>query len=514
MTTQGFRSERAAAMTAGIQAALRARSAGPGGFDIHAQLDRILSGVGLNRASTGGAVTFEGADPVVPSVFRLAAAAGLAITAKSVAMACVWAHRTGEGQDIHMDIRLAPRRLCPFWERKWELLNGYYPRNTADPNNPFLRAFFETRDNRWMMPFNLYPRLRSSALQLLQSSEDPQQIVKAIRGWNAADLEAAGTERGVVMPMVRTIEEFMQEEQYLDHVAGLPLIEIEKIGESDPIPFMPHGAQPLSGIRALGLAKVIAGAAIGRALSYHGADVLNLWRPDDFEVDTMYATANVGVRSSTVDVCGREGRERVPALLAGADVFYANRRDGFLEKVGLTPEETASIKPGIVHVSVTLHGQTGPWAPRAGFDQTAGAVSGITTLEGSENAPKLPPVMVVNDNIVAWLATTGAVAALLRRAREGGSYRVHVSLTRVSLWLYSLGLLDKRYALEFAGTAGEHAQPEPELFTANTPLGLYQGVTDQIKMSRTPGLYRTVLVPRGSSRPEWLTAESCDGLWR
>ncbi len=297
----------------------------------------------------------------------------------------------------------------------------------------------------------------------------------------------------------------MQEEQYLDHLAGLPLIEIEKIGESDPVPFTSKPSAPLDGVRVLGLARVIAGAAIGRAMAYHGADVLNIWRPSDFEIDTMYATANVGVRSAVIDVSEAEGRERMHGLLRGADVFYANRRYGFLDKVGLSPEEAAAVRPGIVHVSVSLHGNTGPWASRAGFDQTAGAVSGVMTLEGTESAPQLPPVMVVNDNIVAWLATTGAVAALMRRAREGGSYRVHVSLTRVSLWLYSLGLFDKAYAHATAGSSSEHRQPEPELFVAETPAGRYQGVTDQVRMSRTPGAYHTVLVPRGTSKPEWLT---------
>lgn len=498
--------------TAAILQAVQQRARGPEPFDIREHLDKILLGVGIAPSSTGGTISFEGADPIVPSVFRLGAAAGLAITAKSAAMASLWAMRTGDGQDIHMDIRQAPRRLCPFWERKWELLNGYYPRNTADPNNPFMRGFFETRDNRWVMPFNLYPRLRSSALQLLQSSEDPQQIAKAIRGWDALDLEQAGSERGVVMPLVRSIEEFLQEEQYRDHLADLPLIEIEKIGETEAIPFDPNPRQPLDGIRALGLAKVIAGAAIGRAMAYHGADVLNIWRPNDFEIDTMYATANVGVRSSIIDVGEAEGRQRFEALLREADVFYANRRNGFLENVGLSPEEAARIRPGIVHVTVSLHGRTGPWMDRAGFDQTAGAVSGVMTLEGTESAPRLPPVMVVNDNIVAWLATTGVVAALQQRAREGGSYRVHVSLTRVSLWLYSLGLFDKDYANAVAGTGREHVQPEPELFVADTPAGTYQGVTDQVKMSRTPGRYRTVLVPRGTSKPEWL-ARTGEQLW-
>jgi crotonobetainyl-CoA:carnitine CoA-transferase CaiB-like acyl-CoA transferase len=108
------------------------------------------------------------------------------------------------------------------------------------------------------------------------------------------------------------------------------------------------------------------------------------------------------------------------------------------------------------------------------------------------------------DNVVAWLGTTGILAALRRRAIEGGSYRVVVSLTRVVLWLLSLGIFDKAYAKATAGSTDEHAYSAPDLFTAETPLGTYQGMTDQIVMSRTPGAFRTVLVPRGSSKPEWL----------
>jgi hypothetical protein len=89
-----------------------------------------------------------------------------------------------------------------------------------------------------------------------------------------------------------------------------------------------------------------------------------------------------------------------------------------------------------------------------------------------------------------------------RRAIEGGSYRVVVSLTRVVLRLLSLGIFDKAYAKATAGSTDEHTYIAPDLFTAETPLGSYQGMTDQIVMSRTPGSFRTVLVPRGSSKPQ------------
>ncbi|MEJ8846113.1 CoA transferase [Variovorax rhizosphaerae] len=493
-------------ITEAIRRALAAPAAHADGFDPHAHLRSVLQGVGLAPEDSGGAIQFIGQDPILPSVFRIASAAGIGLAAKSVAMAALWRHRGGAGQDIAMDLRRAPHRLCPFYDRKWELINGYPPRNTADPDSPFTLKFYQTSDARWVMPLNLYPRIKSSALRLLDCSDSEAAVAQAIRGWKARELEEACAQAGIVMPMLRSVEEFMEEPHYLEVLRDLPLIEIERIGDSAPEPFTPDPTQPLDGVRALGLARVIAGAGTGRTLALHGADVLNVWPPGDFESDLLYATANVGVRSALLDVADREngGFARMQALLAGADVFYANRRQGYLERRGLSAQQAAAVRPGIVHASISLHGETGPWADRPGFDQTAGCVTGVMTLEGSPSQPKLPLIMVVNDYLGAWLLTTGIVAALMRRAREGGSYRVHVSLTRLSLWLYTLGLFDKAYAHATANSAEAHRYLDPEVFQAETPMGLYQGVTDQVRMSLTPGQYRQVLVPRGSSQAEWL----------
>jgi crotonobetainyl-CoA:carnitine CoA-transferase CaiB-like acyl-CoA transferase len=128
----------------------------------------------------------------------------------------------------------------------------------------------------------------------------------------------------------------------------------------------------------------------------------------------------------------------------------------------------------------------------------------VFCIEGSPAQPKSPPIIPICDNVVGWLGTVGIMAALRRRAIEGGSYRVTVSLTRTVLWLMSLGIFDKDYAKATAGSTDEHTLVAPDLFTAQTPLGTYQGMTDQAVMSRTPPSLRTVLVPRGSGKPEWL----------
>jgi hypothetical protein len=83
----------------------------------------------------------------------------------------------------------------------------------------------------------------------------------------------------------------------------------------------------------------------------------------------------------------------------------------------------------------------------------------------------------------------GAIAALRRRATEGGSYRVRVSLARVALWLLQMGIFDNSYAGDVAGGPGDHAYPDPDLFGVETPCGHYQGVTDQVVMSGTLGFF-------------------------
>lgn len=474
-------------------------------IDVHAELAEVLAGVDMSPADAGGTVTFRGADPIVPSTLRLASAAGIGLVAKSVAMAKLWRARGGEGQDISMDLRKAPHRLCPFYDFTWEKLNGFPPGVPSDPGNPMALSFYRAGDGRWVMPLNAYPQLKQRALELLDCADNTAAVTRAVAGWKAAELEQAGTEAGVVMPMLRTLEEFLAEPQYRDFLAHQPLVEVEKIADGAPQP-LPEGAgSPLDGIRALGMGHVIAGAGIGRTMALHGADVLNLWKPYEHENDILYYTANVGVRSSLVDPHSPAGAQQVRDLLRDADVFYANRRPGYLEKIGLSPEQAAGIRPGIIHTTVSLFGTGGPWADRVGFDQSAGCVTGMMSLEGAEDQPQLSPIAVVNDYLVSWLATAGIVQALLRRADEGGSYRVHVSLTRVALWILSLGTFDQGYARATAGSGGEHGYLAPDTFTAETPCGSYQGVTDQVEMSATPGEYRTVLVPRGSSRAEWLS---------
>jgi crotonobetainyl-CoA:carnitine CoA-transferase CaiB-like acyl-CoA transferase len=475
-------------------------------FDLHAAVDDVLKEVGMSSADSGGKLTFYGRDPIIPSALRFGSMAAIGLAAKAVAVAAVWRDRTGEGQDISMDVRKAVRRFAGFFELKWETINGRAPAFT-DPMNPFIATplFRETRDGRHIVALNVYPKLGARALELLRCGVSPESLNNAILQWNADELENAAAEEGLVFAKVRTFEEFSKEPQYTEVLARMPLIKVEKIGESEPIPFKKDAKSTLDGIRALGMGHVIAGAGIGRDLALHGADVLNIWRPDDREIESFAWDVQVGMRSTILDYSPEDGA-RFDELLKDADIFFANKRPGYLERFGLDAETLSAKKPGLIHTQVLLHGAKGPWKDRPGFDEIGAAVTGLFAIEGTPTHPKSPPIIPIVDNVVGWLGTVGTLAALRRRAVEGGSYRVTVSLTRTVLYLLSLGIFDKDYARATAGSSDEHAYVDPDLFTAETPLGTYQGMTDQVVLSRTPGSFRTVLVPHGSSKPEWLTA--------
>src|SRR5262245_36439078 len=237
-------------------------------FDFHAALNDVLKDVGMSAADSGGKISFYGCDPIILSPLRFGTTAAIGLAAKAVAVAALWQARMSEGQDIEVDVRKALRRFAGFFDLKWETINGRPP-VFGDPLNPFfeLPLFRETKDGRHVVALNIYPKLAARTLSLLKCSASAEAVQTAIRQWRADDLENAGAEAGVVMAKVRTFEEFRKEPQYTDVLSRMPLIRMEKIGDSEPMPFKKDAKSPLDGIRALGMGHVIAGGGIGRDLA-------------------------------------------------------------------------------------------------------------------------------------------------------------------------------------------------------------------------------------------------------
>lgn len=472
-----------------------------GQINIYEEFERVANEIGMSSEDAGGTITFNGADPIVDSTIALGTGASIGLMLKSLAATKIWRMRGGEGQDMSIDISKGIARLSALYKMQ-EMINGYNP-DIPDVMLGGLMFLMRTGDGTFVCPDNNMPKLRDRMQEILGCNNNIPSVVKTLLFKKGRKLEEEFAKEGLVMGRVRTLEEFMKEDVYQNYLKNLPLIEIEKIGDSDPEPLSLDPQTPLEGVRALGMGHIIAGAGLGRALACHGAEVLNVWKPHEFEYDSTYLSADVGMRSCRIDYRTEKGIAQVRELLKDADIFFANRRVKMMENVGLTVQDCAKIRPGIIYCNTSFAGDAGPWRDRVGYDQVAGCVTGMAMFEGSPEEPRLPCINVVNDFIVSWLAAAGVMEALARRAKEGGSYRVQVSLCRVSLWLMSLGIFDKSYVKANYGK-GIHKELEPELFYAKTPLGYYQGYTDQVKMSVLKEAYDTVLVPRGSSAPVWL----------
>lgn len=471
-------------------------------IDPMVELERVAQSIGLSSKDAGGKIKFKGLDPVVDSTLPLATATSVCLMLKAIAVSKIWRLRGGDSQDLSTDLGKGLKRLSALYKME-ETLNGYNFDN-SDPQIGALLSMFKTKDGRFIMPDNNMPQLRDRMEALLNSTNNLDSVAKQILNWDSDELEKAATDQGLIMGKVRTLEEFMKEPVYQDYLKDVPLVEVEKIGDSEPEPFTMNPEAPLAGMRVLGMAHIIAGAATGRALACHGADVLNIWRPNEYEFDDTYNSADVGMRSARIDYKTAAGRQQLVDLVKNADIFVANRRQKLLRDINWTPEDVAEIRPGIIYCNISFSGDRGPWMDRVGYDQVAGAVTGVGYLEGTKEHPQLPVVNVVNDSLCGWLAAAGVMEALIRRSTEGGSYRVHVSLCRTSLWLLSMGLFDKAYAKKTAGSNAIHQERPADMFVARTPMGFYRGYTDQVKMSSLKEDYKTVLVPRGSSYPVWL----------
>ncbi len=470
----------------------------PDVFDPLDALDAVLGDVGLGRAETGASVSFTGQDPILPAAHRLGACIGVPLMAAAVATVGLHRLRGGPAQHLDLDLRQAVHVINPgaFWH---PTVNGEPAPHPLLLDNPFLVTPFETADGRFVMASGVLPHLAAKWCRFLDVPPDTARVAAAVSTWDAFELEEAASAAGLPVCMVRSPAEWAAHRQGA-RLAGQPVIGLERIGDGPPRG-LEQSDRPLDGVRVLSFTHAVAGPTVGRTLAEHGADVLCATRPNDYEHEFIYAEANVGSRSAYVDLDTALGRERAATLLADADVVVNNHRVGSLERRGLDPRELADRHPGLVSVSVSCYGERGPWAGRGGFDMNGSAASGLMTIEGSEAAPRLPVTTLINDYITGYMGAIGAMAALARRATEGGSWHVSVSLTRTAMWCGSLGRVDPA----LAGSDNGHSPRDPVPYDAPSPFGDVHMVAPPVRFSHTAPAWRDpVLVPRGSSRAEWL----------
>jgi crotonobetainyl-CoA:carnitine CoA-transferase CaiB-like acyl-CoA transferase len=261
-------------------------------------------------------------------------------------------------------------------------------------------------------------------------------------------------------------------------------------------------ARPLAGVRVLDLTRVIAGPVCGRALAAHGAEVMRITAPHlpgfaELDIDT-----GRGKLSAALDLRAAEERDRLTGLLRSAHIFVQGYRPGGLAQLGFSPEACAEARPGIIAVTLSAYGHEGPWARRRGFDSLVQNASGLNVAEAEAAgvpAPRELPAQAL-DHASGYLMAFGALMALARKAQEGGSWHVRVSLAQTGHWLAQLG----RLADGVAHPDSAFAEISDLLATTDTPsFGRLTFVRHAAQLSETPAHWLRPPVPLGSHAPVW-----------
>lgn len=210
-------------------------------------------------------------------------------------------------------------------------------------------------------------------------------------------------------------------------------------------------AAPLSHIRVLDLSRVLAGPLATQFLADMGAEVIKIERPrsgddtrawgppfavepteNDPGISAYFACCNRGKQSVTVDITHPKGQELIRKLAAKSDVVIENFKVGGLAKYGLDYQSLKQINPGIIYCSITGFGQTGPYAPRAGYDFLVQAMGGLMSITGEpDDVPGGGPVKVgvaISDQMAGMFALSAILTALLKRERTGEGEYIDVAL--------------------------------------------------------------------------------------
>src|SRR3954452_6707858 len=221
------------------------------------------------EASALDALTLTGDEPQLPSSFRVAAAAQVSVAATGLAAAEIWKLRSGQAQDVAVDMRHA---VVECRSERYLRVDGKPPPPAWDA----IAGVYTVRDGFVRLHTN-FPHHRDAVCRVLNCKAERDEVQAALLQWHGEAFETAAYAGGCVVALMRSHDEW-QGVLHAKALAELPLVGIEKIGEAAPKPW-PRGDRPLAGVRVLDLSRVIAGPVAGRTLAVHGADVMLISSP-------------------------------------------------------------------------------------------------------------------------------------------------------------------------------------------------------------------------------------------
>jgi hypothetical protein len=446
---------------------------------------------GLPAAETAD-LALPGTEPALPSSFAVATALQASLGAAALAAATVGAMRGGPRQQV---VVAAHDVLCEASAAF--TIDGRTP-EAWDP----IAGLYRCGDGGSVRLHTNFAHHRDGVLRLLGLPPGPgtsrDQVAAALQPWRALDFEQAAADAGLVVAAARRFDEWDAHPQAAA-LAPQPLLALRRQG-SAPAPAwrpLPAGALPLQGLRVLDLTRILAGPVAGRTLAAYGADVMLVNSPGLPNIEAIADTSR-GKLSVHLDLKAAAGRDALRALVQQADVFLQGYRPGALAALGFGPDELARLNPSLVMVSLSAYGDRGPWGGRRGFDSLVQTATGFNHAEAQAfgvTEPRALPLQAL-DYGAGFLLAFGALAALRRRAAEGGHWQVDVTLARTGLWLRSLGRLQG-----FAAVPRPTAEEVME--TSDSGFGTLRAVRHAARFSHTPPGWHRPSMPPGSHPPVW-----------
>jgi crotonobetainyl-CoA:carnitine CoA-transferase CaiB-like acyl-CoA transferase len=463
----------------------------------HDALRTILPVVGLDPDRARAVEFTGGLDPILPTSFKIGETSAACVAAVGLAVCDLWELRGHNKQDVAVDARRATASLRSGHYLKMETAEVSHERNPV-------MGMYPAKDGRWSYIHANFPNHRAAALKVLGVPEDKDAVRQAVAKWDALELEEAIIAAKGAGGMVRSMAEWANHPQAAA-LATLPLLEIVKIGDA-PAEKLPDGDRPLSGVRVLDLTRVLAGPSSARTLAEHGADVLKITAAHLPNLGYQEFDTGHGKLSAQLDLRQPKDLATLKELVREADVFVQGYRPGTLSERGLSPEELAKLRPGLVYVSLCAFSHVGPWANRRGFDTVVQNVSGITWRQGElfpgkEPGPQFYPVSAI-DYLTGYLMAFGALVALARRTREGGSWLVRISLAQAGRWLVGRGEVPEA---QLKDIPAEFTPAELKKWTIEsvTPAGRLRHLGPTLQLSETQPYWARPTVPLGYHEPVW-----------
>ena len=440
------------------------------------------------------AVTLTGHEPALPSSFCIGTAAQASIAASSLMAAEIYRLRSGEGQAVAVDMRDA---AILFRSERYLGLNGDPLPEPVDA----IFGLFQCGDGRWVRLHTNFPHHREGVLGVLGGiPHDRETVARALQSWSASDFEDVCAEAGLVVTMARSFSEW-DAHPHGQVVAKTPPLIIERIGDAPPQPLAAGRHRPLAGVRVLEMTRAVAGPVVGRSLASHGADVMLITAPHLPSIVPLAIDTGRGKLSAQLDLRDAAARENLRALARRTDIFLQGYRPGAIAGHGFSPEELAKLRPGMICVSLSAYGDVGPWSGRRGFDSLVQNANGMNLAEADaarEARPKPLPCQA-NDHASGYLLAFGAMAALHRRAIEGGSWHVRVGLAPTAQWIRNLGRLESGLTV----TDPSRSDVVDRLEDIGSGFGRLTVVKDAARLSLTPPFWDRPSVPLGTHAPIW-----------